>query len=309
MARPPLPLTRHLSGTGLELGPFFQPFPVDMPGTRVWYVERRTVEENEALFPEWDGAPFQRPDLVADLDRERLGMVRTGSLGFVIASHVLEHLAEPLGMIDDIHRVLEPGGTVLIVLPDRSRCVDDQRRDAPSIEHLADEFRTNVKHVSDEHVVEYLRAMTLAEHDPGRSLDYDEWRSRSIHVHVWTEHEFLEVLEYCVSALGHGWEFVDGVATDDPGQPTAWEFAYLLRRSVRPLGTATRLARFQTAVDQWRRRADDVHALAVRLAEAESEAETRRQEITALRASNSWRVTAPMRRISERLKSSPPPSR
>jgi SAM-dependent methyltransferase len=302
MARPPLPLTRHLSGTGLELGPFFQPFPVDTPGTRVRYVERYTVEENRALFPEWGGATFQRPDLVADLDRERLGMIRSGSVDFVIACHVLEHLAEPLGMIDEIHRVLVPGGTVLIALPDRSRCVDDQRRHPPSIEHLAEEFRTNVTHVSDEHVEEYLQALTIADDDPGRALDYDVWRSRSIHVHVWDEREFLEVLEYCVSTLGHDWEFVDGVATDDPGQATAWEFAYLLRRSPYPLGAETRLEQFRFAVRQWQGRYDAACALRVRLDAAES-------EIGAIRASNSWRVTAPMRRISRRLKSRPASTR
>jgi len=256
MARPPVPLTRHLRGAGLELGPFFQPFPLSMPGVRVRYVERATPEENAALFTEFadHGEPvvFQRPDIVTDLNHERLRCVCDHSQDFVIASHVLEHLAEPLGMIDDIYRVLRPGGVLMIVLPDRARCADDMGRAPVSVEHLEAERLEGVTEVSDEHIAEYLAAVTLPEGDPGYLTSFEEQRLRSIHVHVWTDEEFLSVLGHCVSVLGHDWDFVDGCATDDP-MLEGWEFAYVLRRGE---GSADRVSRFQAGLAEWSTRRD-----------------------------------------------------
>lgn len=78
----------------------------------------------EFYAPDWcnldtyDGNPV---DLVADMQHLPLD---DASVERVYAGHVLEHVSAPEGVIEslyEIHRVLEPGGTLLIVGPDVRR--------------------------------------------------------------------------------------------------------------------------------------------------------------------------------------------
>ena len=94
--------------------------PIPYPGASVRYVDRWQPEENLALFTNLEvGATFPKPDIVANLDVDRLSALADESQDFVIASHLLEHLADPLTQIAEIHRVLKPGGVVTRV-PSRS---------------------------------------------------------------------------------------------------------------------------------------------------------------------------------------------
>ena len=110
-------LARFLAGDGVELGPGHSPFPIPYPGTNVRYVDRWVPDTNRELFPELGEATFPMPDIVADLDTDRLSALDDESQDFVIASHVLEHLANPLAMLGEIHRVLRTWGVALVLLP------------------------------------------------------------------------------------------------------------------------------------------------------------------------------------------------
>ena len=226
-------LARHLVGSGLELGPGHAPFPVPYPGAGVRFVDRWQPAENRALFRELgDEAPFPEPDIVSNLDTDRLGAVDDASQDFVIASHVLEHVANPLALLDDIHRVLRPGGTLLVLLPDRHRTFDHGRRPT-SLAHLLDEHAREVDSVADDHVADFLVGTGVAiPDDPAeRSAMFDLHRRRSIHVHCWDDQEFFEVLVHAVAALGQRWELVDAVLAEDEGED-GFEFGYVLRRSL-----------------------------------------------------------------------------
>lgn len=245
-------LARHLRGSGLELGPGHQPYEVP-DDVVVRFVDRWVPVENRSLFPELveigaDGG-FVEPDIVANFDIDRLGPVEPSSADFVICSHVLEHLAEPLGFLAEIHRVLRPGGVALILLPDRRSTFDRDRPPTP-LEHLADEHRRGVVEVDDDHLVEFL---TLAgegasflgvPEDPEERQQFFDWhRERSIHVHCWSEEEFPVVLAHCIRALDQEWELVDLLTVAEEG-PGGIEFGYVLRRSTVELRSDVAAARF-----------------------------------------------------------------
>src|SRR5262249_29263731 len=48
---------------------------------------------------------------------------------YVIASHVIEHVPNPLGWMADAARTLRPGGLLSLVVPDRRYCFDINRVD------------------------------------------------------------------------------------------------------------------------------------------------------------------------------------
>lgn len=259
-------IARHLVGRGVELGPGHNPYPLDLPGTTVAYVDRWDPDENQALFPELgDAAPFPVPDVVCDLNTDRLEALDDTSQDFVIASHVLEHVAEPLGLLDDIHRVLRPGGTALILLPDMRRTFD-RNRPPTGLDHLVREHSAGVTEVDDDHIREFLEftepdyeGSVLSLSPEAQAALFDWHRRRSIHVHCWTEDDFLLVLEHGVRSMGHHWEFVDGVLSDDEG-PDGTEFGFVLRRSPVSLAPDVAAARLRSAYAHWAGQRRALHA-------------------------------------------------
>lgn len=274
---------RHLVGDGLELGPGHVPFPLPVSGATVRYVDRWEPDTNRALFPELDEAAFPRPDVVADLDSDRLRSFADASTDFVVASHVLEHVADPLGILDEIHRVLRVGGITIILVPDR-RATFDANRPPTSLDHLVAEHLAGVTEVSDEHIVEFVRAVSGA--DPSVD-DIELHRKRSIHVHCWTEDEFVSVLEYGMHCLAHGWQLVDALATGAVGS-NGIEFGYVLRKSAGSCDAGRFLA--------------DRQAWVAATSAARADADELTARVAALESSTSWRVTAPLRRLSGRLR-------
>jgi SAM-dependent methyltransferase len=250
-------VSRHIVGCGVELGPGPKPFPVDYPAVQTTYLDRWEPDENRGLFQELGpDADFVKPDIVCNLDTDKLTMLDDGSQDFVIASHVLEHMADPIGLFDEIHRVLKPGGTALILLPDMRRTFDHTRPVTP-LDHLVEEYKAGVTEVDDAHIIEFIEHTEVEWHPStvGKSeaelAELYEWhRRRSVHVHCWTEDDFAPVIDYVITHLGHEWEFVDGILADDEG-PDGIEFGYVMRRSTVPLPPPVRAQRFRASHEAW----------------------------------------------------------
>lgn len=230
----------RLRGHGVEIGPGHAPFPV--PGSlTVQYIDRWEPEENRTLFPELGSEPgFPVPDIVSNLDVDRLSTLPDASQDFVIASHIFEHLANPLAMLADIHRVLKPGGLLVLILPDRHVTFDSERPPT-SLEHLVDDYRQDVRRVNDDHVIEAIIAQVrfsgdkrdprvLAEERTPSEIEHH--RRRSIHAHVWDMEEFRDVLKLAQRELTLSWKVIDTMMTGTPGT-YGNEFGWLLARNRR----------------------------------------------------------------------------
>eukprot|EP00747_Dinoflagellata_sp_TGD_P111571 gnl/TRDRNA2_/TRDRNA2_171250_c0_seq9.p1 gnl/TRDRNA2_/TRDRNA2_171250_c0~~gnl/TRDRNA2_/TRDRNA2_171250_c0_seq9.p1 ORF type:complete len:364 (+),score=59.84 gnl/TRDRNA2_/TRDRNA2_171250_c0_seq9:58-1149(+) len=62
-----------------------------------------------------------KPEMKVDLATEGLGFLPDGSCGIVYSSHMLQHLQYPIvtrSLLEEIRRVLRPGGLVRLVVPD-----------------------------------------------------------------------------------------------------------------------------------------------------------------------------------------------
>lgn len=241
-------MARFVSGDGVELGPGHQPFPLPYSGARVRYVDRWKPDENAGMFPELgEGVVFPTPDIVADLDVEGLSMLDDESEDFVIASHVLEHLCDPIKQLAEIHRVLRPGGVALVLLPDR-RMTFDRARQGTTLQHLLADHAAGMQVPDDAHLEEFLIYTEgwNAERDAAtRDATFEHHRRRSFHVHCWTQEEFLPVIKHSITDMGSSWELIDATLLED--MPQSIEFGFVLRRALRP-----------TAADELARRLDGV---------------------------------------------------
>src|SRR4051794_4791504 len=83
-------LRRHLSGCGVEIGALWRRFPV-RSNARVWYLDQQGPSGLQTHYGEFK--IIVRPDVIADAGDLPFA---SGSLDFIIASHVLEHLPFPL---------------------------------------------------------------------------------------------------------------------------------------------------------------------------------------------------------------------
>jgi SAM-dependent methyltransferase len=198
------PAIALLHGVGIEIGAFNHPFPLS-PGAQVSYLDVITPQRAKELFPEIDPAGLVQVDRIIDLDGDGLGYLGDHALDFVIMSHVIEHLANPVRAIKEAFRVLAIGGRLMIVVPDRDFTFD-RLRATTSFEHLWDDYVNGVTASSDAHYLDYLKSAGphhLSE-PTERLVATLRWaRERREHSHVWTSDSFRDFFIRVVSSLGY----------------------------------------------------------------------------------------------------------
>lgn len=203
----PSSFARYLRGDGVEIGALGSPVDLSAAAdvTRVRYVDRFTEREMEELFPEVRdaGGVFVEPDILCDITMG-LSPLEDDSQDFVITSQVIEHLPDPLFFLEEIWRVLRPGGRCYLGLPDKDFLAYDGKRPLTTLAHVIDDRRRRVRAVEDHHLIEFLE---IAENmcipaDPAvREALFERQRLRSIHVHIWNTAAFCELLAYFISQV------------------------------------------------------------------------------------------------------------
>lgn len=191
--------SRHLArGVGLDLGALHLPFPVPK-GTRVVNVDYLTGPALRRRYPEIDPGLLSRVHLVDSA--ERLASIRAGSVDFVIASHVIEHMEDPIGALGAWLRVLRPGGTLLLVVPDR-RHTFDRHRDPTPWGHLVADHADGGRASRAGHYREWVTKVDgVADESADRSAAALLTAGYSIHFHVWDAGELDDFLERCRSLV------------------------------------------------------------------------------------------------------------
>lgn len=184
--------SQYFSGQGLEIGALHRPMPLP-PTATACYADSFSTDHLISLWsPEVDGHTVVPVDLV--VDATRLSGVDDRAFDFVIASHVLEHLEDPVRSVLNLVRVVRPGGAVFIAIPDRRRTFDVSRPATP-IEHVMRDYRDGPAWSRREHYDEWVRVVEGLDQDTADSriskLEADLY---PIHFHVWQPMEFIELL-------------------------------------------------------------------------------------------------------------------
>lgn len=298
-------LAQHRSGkSGLEIGAGHWPFPVPTTVQGITFVSRHSPDEERELFPEVsEDYDFGQVDVVADLDRDGLRFFGDNSQDFVIASHVLEHLAAPIAAIEEMYRVTRDGGFILIVLPDRHMTFDKDRVGTP-LSHLLDEHAAGIRDVDDAHIREFLANAAGLLHPTDEELVFH--RARSVHVHCWTDYEFDELLDALPNQLNMALSLVDAYETNAPGG-TGIEFGYVLevgKSQDRPISKikrellVTQLIQLDAALENCR----SVNAaLSLEAESSETKLRQAQAELDGVYRSRTWRAGEIPRRIRHRF--------
>jgi SAM-dependent methyltransferase len=126
---------------------------------------------------------------------------RSGPYDFVAASHVLEHIANPLKALQSWVGLLPEGGALLLIVPHKGGTFDCRRPDTP-FDHLVDDLERDVSEGDLSHVAEIL-ASHEGRLDPGwesaeemeRSVR-DNLHTRRMHHHVFGVECLIQMMTF-----------------------------------------------------------------------------------------------------------------
>jgi hypothetical protein len=191
-----------LSGEGLEIGALHSPLPVPAQA-HSRYVDRKSTPDLRREYTEMTEADLVEVDVVDD--GELLTTIPEGSQAFIIANHFLEHCEDPIGTIGIHLSKLQPGGILFYAVPDM-RYTFDFRRPLTPLQHMIDDHEQGPADSRRKHYEEWTR-MTPDLPPGGDVAGFEQWAadhareleeaSGSIHMHVWTQAEFLQLILHC----------------------------------------------------------------------------------------------------------------
>jgi SAM-dependent methyltransferase len=129
-----------------------------------------TIDTNRYnYFPEKSGRQYI-------MEGTDLSEIENDRYDFLLSSHNLEHIANPLKALKEWIRVIKPGGFILLILPDK-RFTFDHNRPYTTFPHLLSDFES----AKDEHDLTHLSEI-LELHDlkldPGAGKDFNVFKKR-----------------------------------------------------------------------------------------------------------------------------------
>lgn len=128
-----------------------------------------------------------------------LQRIPDNSYDFVLSSHNLEHVANPIKALTEWSRVLKEGGKLVLILPDKNYTFD-HGRNYTTFEHVLSDYYNN----TDEHDTTHFEEI-LQTHDEAKAgMKYEETKeilennfvNRRAHHHVFSLELMKQIIEY-----------------------------------------------------------------------------------------------------------------
>jgi predicted SAM-dependent methyltransferase len=205
---------KHLRGlkgqSGLEIGGCSQVFSMDGPLPvygLVSSVDNVNFSENTFWSSGKDGEEYR--DRYGGLlgkqyisDATDLSLFRDSTYQFLLASHVIEHIANPIKALNEWSRVLEPGATIVVIAPEKSRTYD-RKRPTTTFSHLVKDFEDDVSEDDCTHFEEvielhdYSLDSTVKDGCAHKSRTLNNKNNRIVHHHVYDGALLKQVLRFC----------------------------------------------------------------------------------------------------------------
>jgi SAM-dependent methyltransferase len=135
--------------------------------------------------------------------REATDLTGIGSetYDFILSSHVLEHIANPLKALFEWKRVLKNGGVLLLVIPHK-QCTFDHRRPVTDLDHLIKDYENKVDEHDMSHLKEIIELHDLSMDPEAGTFEKfilrakDNFKNRCLHHHVFITEEIIRVIDY-----------------------------------------------------------------------------------------------------------------
>ena len=118
---------------------------------------------------------------------------------FLLSSHQLEHVANPIKALEEFKRILKPSGKIILILP-YSKYNFDHKRPITKFEHILSDFKNNIKEDDLTHLQESLDLTDFAINetniDEFTILAKNNYYTRILHHHVFDEELVFKIFNY-----------------------------------------------------------------------------------------------------------------
>jgi SAM-dependent methyltransferase len=210
----PLPkfnrISRQLSGKhGLEIG---GPSPIfSASGQIPVYPLARVIDNcNFSSDTVWEGTINSSQGFAFDLTKlpgaqyiangSSMSFLPSNSRDFILSSHCIEHLANPIGALFEWKRILCDNGLLILVIPDKDRTFDHQRPVTP-ISHMIQDFHNSTPESDMTHFEEVTRLHDFGRWNPDGIENFikrcmDNNALRCMHHHVFDLNTSIDLVKY-----------------------------------------------------------------------------------------------------------------
>ncbi len=204
--------------SGLEIGPLDKPLVTREAGA-IQYVDYMSRDELIARH-----AGTCMPENIVEVDhvispRNYLSDVIQEKFDYVIACHVIEHIPNMIGWLNDVHQILKDNGYLYLAVPDKRYTFDIARPVTP-LSHILNDFHQNVTTADFAHVFEHIylkRNITAGDvwnnkaqskinterftaHDAYRRTTHEMEPGKypDVHCHVFTSQDFMSIIKMLI---------------------------------------------------------------------------------------------------------------
>lgn len=197
---------KYLRGDGVEIGALMNPLPYNKKQATVRYSDYKSTKDLVEVYPELKG--FNLVDVEYVCPAHDLHAIPTNSHDFLIASHVFEHLTNPIGGLQEFYRVCKNQGIIYLVVPEKTR-TGDKFRPRTKLSHMIDDYYEPSTERDLEHYREFVHM------DPNDRWAFDSEARRlqkiieSFHYHVFLEDDVLEIIDWCNRNIPVNFEIID----------------------------------------------------------------------------------------------------
>jgi SAM-dependent methyltransferase len=154
--------------------------------------------------------PDKEPGRQYVCEAQDLSGIESGVYDFLLSSHCLEHIANPLKALYEWQRVLKPGGRLFLILPHRD-CTFDKYRPITSLDHIISDYEHDVKEDDLTHLQEILE-LNLFQPDnivktkeEFEKIAHDNFQHRYLHHHVFDTCTAIQLVEYAGFAIEYAY--------------------------------------------------------------------------------------------------------
>ena len=182
---------------GLEIG---GPSPLNHGEEQILYRNAETIDN--VIFSDdtvWSKHPDKKyrysEGKVGEViinDGTDISTVDDNTYDFLFASHTLEHIANPLKALTEWKRVLKEGGSLILILPEKSLCFD-HKRDISKFDTILSQYEKNVGEDDLSTLPEILEKHDLSMDKPAGTFEQfkerslDNFNNRCLHHYVYDE--------------------------------------------------------------------------------------------------------------------------
>ena len=329
-----------LSGVGLEIGPSYDPLVPKASGAHVEIVDHLTTGELIKKYQDLGVTPdkitaIEEVDHIWSGGRLVDAVGRRGDYDYVVAAHLIEHMVDLIGFLQDCQELLGPNGRLALVVPDQRFCFDFFKS-ATSAGQVVDAHLNPTRFHSpgtlldhglydcatDGHTAwadgqrgpitlchnnfDYARSAFNQAVAQEKYVDAHHWKftpaSFSLLIQDLRDlghHSFVEIASHPTV----GFEFYTTLALGGSEEHNRKDrIALLMQARAEQVEVSPTYIELRAEVDHARALTSPFEALTQRAAENEARTQSAEAQVAELKASKSWRVTRPLRGLTDSLR-------